>query len=120
MEEEIEIESIELFPIFVLLSITVIICVAMFLYFKYRNSYGLQESNDSYLQKVAHLSHREKQVLDEIVQYKSQKEIAKILFIEVSTVKSHANKIYKVFDVKNRHELLKVLPSTSNIDVQSE
>ncbi|MEW7291107.1 response regulator transcription factor [Aquimarina sp. 2304DJ70-9] len=105
MEEHIEVEVIELFPGILLLSFTVITIIGIFLYFKNRRNHVSQESCDPYLQKLALLSSRERQVLGEILKYKSLKEIGETLFIEVSTVKSHANRIYKLFGVKNKKEL---------------
>jgi DNA-binding NarL/FixJ family response regulator len=50
------------------------------------------------------LSGREKEVLLGIAAGKSNKQIAEELFIEVSTVKTHINKIYKTLNVASRKE----------------
>ena len=52
------------------------------------------------------LSHREREVLNEILAGKSNKDIEATLFIEKSTLKSHINRIYKKLDVSNRGELI--------------
>ena len=48
------------------------------------------------------LSDREKEVLQKITEGKSNKQIADELFIELSTVKTHVNKIYKTLNVSSR------------------
>ena len=59
------------------------------------------------------LTAKEQEILDLILTGKSNKEIASSLFIEVSTVKTHINKIYGKLDVKSRREVmnLKQLPT---------
>ncbi len=106
MEERIEVEVVELFPSIVLLLLTIMVIAGILLYLKIRRNYASRNTTDLYLEKLALLSSRERQVFDEILKYKSLKEIAETLYIEVSTVKSHANKIYKLFGVKNKRELL--------------
>lgn len=55
---------------------------------------------------LSQLSVQEKRVLDLLKEEKSNKEIAQELHIEVSTVKSHLNKIYSRLGVKSRKEIL--------------
>jgi len=50
------------------------------------------------------LTHREKQILQAIIQGQSNKEISNTLFISVETVKSHIKSIYGKLQVKNRVE----------------
>jgi len=50
------------------------------------------------------LSFREKEVLQKIGEGKSNKQIADDLFIEVSTVKTHINNIYKTLKISSRKE----------------
>lgn len=59
------------------------------------------------------LTAKEQEILDLILAGKSNKEIAASLFIEVSTVKTHINKIYGKLHVKSRKEVmaLKRLPA---------
>ena len=52
------------------------------------------------------LTKKEKEILELMLDDKSNKEIATSLFIELSTVKTHINKIYSKLEVKNRQELL--------------
>ncbi|RLD49512.1 MAG: hypothetical protein DRI94_11120 [Bacteroidetes bacterium] len=51
------------------------------------------------------LTNRQQQVFDLIILNKSNKEICNELFIELSTLKTHINKIYKTMHVKSRKEL---------------
>ncbi len=55
---------------------------------------------------VNQLSVQEKRVLDLLKEGKSNKEISQELHIEVSTVKSHLNKIYSRLGVKSRKEII--------------
>lgn len=50
------------------------------------------------------LTQKEKEILQLISQGKSNKEIASQLFVELSTVKTHINKIYSKMGVSNRKE----------------
>ena len=50
------------------------------------------------------LTRKEKEILKLISLGKSNKEIASELFVELSTVKTHINKIYSKLNVKNREE----------------
>jgi DNA-binding CsgD family transcriptional regulator len=53
------------------------------------------------------LSSRQKQVFDLIVLGKSNKEIMDELCIELSTLKTHINKIYKTLEITSRKEIKK-------------
>ncbi|MDI1322575.1 MAG: helix-turn-helix transcriptional regulator [Algoriphagus sp.] len=59
--------------------------------------------------KLNKLSFKEREVLDQILAGKSNKEICAQLFIEHSTLKSHINRIYKKLDVKSRKEIVLAL-----------
>lgn len=50
------------------------------------------------------LTSKETEVLELIVQGKANKEIAALLFVEISTVKTHINNIYNKLSVTNRKE----------------
>ncbi len=63
----------------------------------------LHKSNKT--DNVNELTTRQKQVYDLILLNKSNKEICSELFIELSTLKTHINKIYKILNVKNRKGL---------------
>jgi DNA-binding NarL/FixJ family response regulator len=54
------------------------------------------------------LTSREREVLHNLAQGTSNKEISNKLFISVETVKSHIKNIYKKLEVKNRVEAMKV------------
>lgn len=52
---------------------------------------------------------REREVIDLIAQGKRNTEIAESLYIDISTVKSHINRIYRKCGVGSRKELLQLL-----------
>ena len=62
---------------------------------------------DEYIQKMNELTPRQNEVLELIIDGKTNKEIIETLFIEHSTLKTHINKIYKTLDIRNRQELRK-------------
>ncbi len=51
------------------------------------------------------LSNREIQVFKELLTSKSNREISEALFIELSTLKTHVNRIYNKLDLSRRTEL---------------
>ena len=64
-----------------------------------------QDKNKTDLQ-LQSLSKQEKRVFDHLKKNKSNKEISSELHIEVSTVKSHVNKIFSKLGVKSRKEIV--------------
>ena len=54
------------------------------------------------------LTNQEIKILESIKEGKSNKEIAIDLFIELSTVKSHINKLYAKLKVTNRKEAIEI------------
>lgn len=64
------------------------------------------EENKSNLKFYSKLSPREKEVLPLILEGKSNKEIAEKLFIEISTVKKHVERILNKTGMSNRSELI--------------
>lgn len=54
--------------------------------------------------KLLELSMRQREVFDLIIQGKSNKEITAELHIELSTLKTHINQIYKILGIKSRKE----------------
>lgn len=52
------------------------------------------------------LTPKEKEVLKKILSRKKNQEIANEMFVELSTIKTHINKIYKKIGVNNRNELI--------------
>lgn len=55
--------------------------------------------------QIQYLTTRQREVLDLILEGKSNKEIMAELFIELSTLKTHINHIYKKLQVRSRSEL---------------
>ncbi|MCW8981693.1 MAG: LuxR C-terminal-related transcriptional regulator [Altibacter sp.] len=56
------------------------------------------------------LSEQEKKVLELILANKTNKEIASLLFVSVSTVKTHINNLYKKLKVTSREEVKQLFP----------
>jgi len=54
------------------------------------------------------LTNKEKEILNLITTGKSNKEIASELFVELSTVKTHINKIYSKLNISNRRDAIKI------------
>jgi len=57
---------------------------------------------------IDQLTKKEKEILDLISKGKSNKEIANVLFVELSTVKTHINKIYSKLNISQRKEAIKI------------
>lgn len=67
------------------------------------------EKETSLQNRLNQLSFKEKEVLNHILEGKSNKEICATLFIEHSTLKSHINHIYKKLEVNSRKEIVMAL-----------
>lgn len=63
------------------------------------------EFDTAYQEKI---TRREKEVLTLILAEKKNKEISEELFVDISTIKSHINSIYRKTGVKNRKELIMI------------
>ena len=50
------------------------------------------------------LTRQEQNILNLLLEDKSNKEIADILFVSLSTVKTHINNIYRKLNIQNRNE----------------
>lgn len=59
--------------------------------------------------RMKELSARQKEVFDLIVAGKSNKEIMSGLSIELSTLKTHINKIYKILEIDSRKQVRKFI-----------
>ena len=64
------------------------------------------------------LTDREQEVLQLILSGKSNREIAGVLFISESTVKTHARNIFSKYDVSSRAELISTLLKNQTAEVQ--
>lgn len=76
-----------------------------FLFWKNKSTPSIAKPDKSH-QKVQTLSNQEKRVFNLLKKGKTNKEISSELHIEVSTVKSHLNKIYSRLGVKSRKEII--------------
>jgi len=67
----------------------------------------LQEKENNKLD-ITLLTSKEKQILELICSGKSNKEIASELFVELSTVKTHINKLYTKLNISNRNQAMRL------------
>ncbi len=74
---------------------------------KIQNQINAIQHNSEKTKKIDLLTNRQRQIFELILQNKSNKEIAEELFIELSTLKTHINKIYKTLNIKNRRDTRK-------------
>ncbi|MBI9067698.1 MAG: hypothetical protein JEZ09_10430 [Salinivirgaceae bacterium] len=89
-----------------------IILLALFIYIKLVKKPMFHHKNN-HSELISLLSIQERKVLNLLIEGKSNKEISSDLHIEVSTVKSHLNKIYSRLGVKSRKEIVNNI-STNN------
>ena len=68
------------------------------------------------LQEKYQFTAREMDLLPLIIQGKTNDEIAKILFISLSTVKRHLEHIYNKAKVSNRHKLIFLMLTSETIE----
>ena len=71
---------------------------------KIRNTINAIHKKSETSEDYNSLTNRQQQVFDLILQKKSNKEISEELFIELSTLKTHINNIYKALNIKSRKE----------------
>lgn len=79
-------------------------------FFNSFNNYVNEHKNfqilDSEQKKDYHLTHREKDVLEYLVQGLSNEEIADRLYVTIATVKAHLSSIFSKFCVRNRTQAI--------------
>ncbi len=96
---------------FLLLLTVVLVAYLGFRFFSLKKN---ETKNFETSDKTILLSKREKEVFALLILNKGTKEIANELFIDVSTVKTHTNRIYKQLEVKDRDELIAKYKRTEN------
>ena len=107
-------------PSWIYLIIAIQAIVIAYLFFdnvKLKKQQHIKE--DQLLEKMesrATLTAKEQEILELIAIGKSNKEIASSLFIELSTVKTHINKIYTKLKVSNRKEAIQLLRQKLEIE----
>ncbi len=94
-------------PIFKILSALLLLACLVLLYQNYKLQQKIKDIQEPiHKQEIPFMTPQELRILDLIKNGKTNKEIAGELFIEVSTVKSHINKLYAKLKVKNRREAI--------------
>jgi len=68
----------------------------------------LSRQNETNNSKLDELSKRQREVFGLILEGKSNKEITAKLHIELSTLKTHINQLYKILEIKSRKEIKQV------------
>ena len=79
----------------------------------YRLQFQGKPPTNEFQAKSKRLTKRESQVVFEVIQGKTNREIAEILSLSYYTVDNHLRRIYKKFDVHNRTELTSKLSGTT-------
>ena len=99
------IEEEVLNPDFIVFFLLLAALTFLFLYLRERSrNFRFNPQKLDFEQLRNQLSDREAEVLKIVLEGKSQKEISEILHIEISTIKSHLNKIYRLFDVRDKKQ----------------
>lgn len=81
----------------------------------WRRFYKREDPNEANSRKLDALTNQELKILKGIMAGKSNKELASEFFIEVSTIKSHINRIYQKLEIKSRKEVrqfARILPES--------
>lgn len=73
---------------------------------------ALQTHQDSSADKMTLLSVREREIFDQIVMIKTNKEIANDLNVSINTVKFHIKNIYEKLEIRSRKEVLSIAKTT--------
>ena len=96
--------------------IILIACLFIFKFLLDKYKYQLKGENalENYFQKI-NITDREKEVIEQVIKKKSNKDIEDILFISINTVRNHKHNIFKKLDVKNSSELIYKINSIRSI-----
>jgi DNA-binding NarL/FixJ family response regulator len=85
-------------------AVAILFLIAGFFIPKYNKPVKKAEQTDPY--PLLTLTAREMAILRQIVEGRSNKEIAALNFVEVSTIKTHINNIYTKLGLRNRREAI--------------
>ncbi len=86
--------------------IAALLGICGFMFYQNKKLKKALSKDSTSVHKVVEFTNQEKKILKAIASGKSNKEIASELFVELSTVKSHINKIYSKLEVKSRNEAI--------------
>lgn len=70
--------------------------------------------------RVVKLTEREAEVLEELLRFKDQAQIARYLGLSAHTVRNHCSAIFKKYGVSNRLELFRLLIDLGSIKRKDE
>jgi len=85
-------------------AVAILFLIAGFFISKYK--YPAKEAYQADQSLITNLTAKELSILQQIIDGKSNKEIAAINFVEVSTIKTHINNIYAKLGIRNRREAI--------------
>jgi DNA-binding CsgD family transcriptional regulator len=91
--------------------IVFLLIIIVWLIVKQRKIRKWQSSTGNSKQLYAGLTSKQQEILSMLADGKTNKEIATALFIEISTVKTHINNIYRQLNVENRRDAIEFLKS---------
>lgn len=86
------------YPLYVLLVVSILGNIWFFFQRRKQQSFNLTNAKEQ-------LTKQEQNILELLLEEKSNKEIADALFVSLSTVKTHVNNIYKKLNVQSRDEV---------------
>lgn len=92
---------------FILLGLILLICFLIFRFLleKYKFQLKGETALENYFQKK-NITRREKEIIEQIIKKKSNKDIENVLFISIHTVRNHKHNIFKKLNIKNSSELI--------------
>jgi DNA-binding CsgD family transcriptional regulator len=61
------------------------------------------------------ISKREREIMELILQGKSNKQIQELLFISLHTVKNHIYNLYQKLNIKSRNQLMSLVMNRNNV-----
>ena len=104
-----------IFVLLFFLIIALLVAAAYILYLR-KKIIAVDDTSQS-TKKLPAFTRQEEKILSLILDEKSNKEIAAELFIELSTVKTHINKLYSKLGVKNRSEAKNIAKTLTDVGV---
>jgi len=101
-------------PAFILIYFLSVVSPLLYLYYNINtliSSDPAGQYSTSYESLIARygISKREREIIDQVCEGKSNQEIADTLFISLQTVKDHTHRIYLKMDIKSRVQLIKMM-----------
>ncbi len=90
----------------IIIFVLLLTIVFLLVYLRKNNLQKQKSENEEWQDSFSNLTQKEREILQLLAEGKTNKEIAAQLFVELSTVKTHINSIYKQLKVTNRKEAI--------------